>query len=703
MSAWSEARAGLHAGIIAASQTLMHGLIAFASLGAAGVAFGMSAGLAASALAGLAMAMFGASRPLIGSTSVGPALLTAGLLAAVQPAGLGHAILLAMLLASSAGLLMLALAGTGWARLTALVPSPVTQGLGNAIALLVVVSQLPLLLGAGPGAAVPWQTPLPGALMVAALALLLMLRPLPGLPAPLLALGAATVLHLLLSQFGVATGPVVGAMPDLETLAAGLDEARAAAGTSLQLERLLLVALSLALLATIETMAVSAMLREASGLRCDQNRDLKGAAISMLGGAVSGGMPTSGASVPSLTCWRAGGRGPAAQIWRAAVAVAVLLAGGALIAILPFAALSGVFCGAVARLIQLPPSPFSGGPGRARRLGDGLIVLSVMAAALAFGLVAAVGVGVLFAVSIFTASMAVTPVRRASRNPVGRSRIRRASAQERALRHAGEQIALIELEGPIFFGSAERVLQRAEAEVADGATVLILDLARVTRIDLSGGRRLIEVWRLLPGRVLLTPLHPGSRAAAELAALGLAGQIPKGCAFADLPMAVEAAEALILAEIVAELPDPPHTPRSALEALGIPPSAIGPILALCTEQRFAAGSMILRQGDAADAAYVLLSGEVLISLSVCPARPATRLAVLAPGVVFGESALLGQTRRSADATARSDVHCLRLEVTAAERLRIEAPAVGWHLMTIVARQLSTHVSAANAVIDRLEA
>jgi MFS superfamily sulfate permease-like transporter len=151
-----------------------------------------------------------------------PALLTAGMLAAAQPIGLGHAILLAMLLASTAGLLMLALAATGWARLTALVPSPVTQGLGNAIALLVVVSQLPLLLGTGPGAAVPWQAPLPGALMVAALALLLMLRPLPGLPAPLLALGAATVLHLLLSQFGVATGPVVGAMPDLETLGACL-------------------------------------------------------------------------------------------------------------------------------------------------------------------------------------------------------------------------------------------------------------------------------------------------------------------------------------------------------------------------------------------------------------------------------------------------------------------------------------------------
>jgi CRP-like cAMP-binding protein len=299
--------------------------------------------------------------------------------------------------------------------------------------------------------------------------------------------------------------------------------------------------------------------------------------------------------------------------------------------------------------------------------------------------------------------MAVTPVRRVIRNPVGRSRIRRPAEQERALRRAGEAIALMELEGAFFFGSAERVLQQAEAECAAGATVLILDMARVTRIDLSAGKRLIEVCNVAPGRVLIAPLHEGARARTELEALGLFSRLPEGAVRADLPGAVEAAEALILADATVDQVPPTNTPRTALAALGLPPAVVAPLLALCTEQRFAAGSVILRQGEAADAAYVLLSGEVLISLPAGPTRPATRLAVLAPGIVFGESALLGQTRRSADATARSDVRCLRLDAAAAERLRIEAPGVAWHLMTMVARQLSTHVSAANAVIDRLEA
>ncbi len=702
MTAWTEARAGLHAGILAAAQTLTHGMIAFAALGAAGVAFGMAAGLAASVAAGLAIALLGASRPLIGTTTAATALLTAGLFAAMRPAGLGEAILLAMLLAGLAGLLMLVLSAIGLARLAGLVPTPVTQGLGNAIALLVVLGQVPLLLGAAPGAPAPWHAPLPGALAVGAVALALMLRPLPLVPAPLQALLVAGALHHLLARTGVATGPLVGVAPDAGALGTGLATALAAPAPALDLAWLLSAGLSLALLASIETLAAAAALREASGRRGDPGRDLRGAAFGMLGGASSGGMPTSGLTVPSMACWRAGGRGRAAQLWRLTVPLALLLAGGALVAALPFAALSGMLCGAVARLIQLPPSPMRRAPGRARRAGDGLVMLAVVAAALAFGLVAAVGTGVLLAVLIFTASMAGSPVRRVSRNPVGRSRIRRPAEQDQALRRAGEAIALIELEGAIFFGSAERALQRAEAEHAAGATILILDLARVARIDLSGGRRLLEICRIAPGRVLLAPLHPGGRAATELEELGLAARLPPGAAFPNLPAAVEAAEALLLDEVGAAPSDSPMAPAAAFGALGLPGSALGPLLAICAEQHFPAGSPIMRRGEPSDAAYLLLAGEVLISLPADHARPATRLAVLAPGVLFGESALLGQMRRSADATARGAVRCLRLDVAAAERLRDEAPGVAWHLMAMVARQLAVQVRAANATIDRLE-
>lgn len=697
-----ELGAGANTGILAAAQALTHGMIAFAPLGPEGAAFGMAAALAASAVAGVVVAWLGSSRPLVGTTTAATALVTATLLATMGPLPMGQGILLAMLLAVLGGATMVLLGLSGFARLAALAPTPVTMGIVNAIVLLVVVGQVPLLLGLAPGQG--WSLPAmqPGAALVAGVAVLLMLRPWPKLPAPLVALVAAGVLQHGLEAAGVPVGPLVGVAPGVEQLGQGMAEAWREGLPPTPWAVLLPAAVSLALLGALEVLVAGNALREASGRRARSGRDVTASGLGMMAGGALGGAPAAALVSNTMACWRWGGRGRAALLMRAAIAGAVLLLAGQAAAQLPFAALSGVLVGAVMRLIQWPDAPWRAGNGRARRAGDLLVILSVMAAALVFGLVAAVGVGVLLSILIFTASMATSPIRRVTRNPVGRSRIRRPAGQERALRQAGEAIALLELEGAIFFGSAERVLLRAEAECAAGASVLILDLSRVTRIDLSGGRRLIEVCRVAPGRVLLAPLHEHSRAMSELQALSLFARLPEAAVQHDLPAAVEVAEGLILGDTLTDRPQAPGSPRAALLALGLPPSAVGPLLALCTERYFTAGSDILRQGEPADAAYLLLSGEVLIRLPPGPARPATRLAVLAPGVIFGEAALLGQARRSADAIARGAVHCLRMDAAAAERLRNEAPGLAWHLMATVARQLALHVSAANAVIDRLE-
>lgn len=701
MSAWSEARAGIHSGALAAIQSLTHGIIAFGALGAAGVAFGLAAALAVSAVAGVCVAWLGRSRPLVGTTTAATALVIGTTLTAAAPASLGQAVAIALPLVLLGGALMLLFAMTGVARLAALIPTPVSQGLANATAVLVIWSQAPLLLGGAPGAG--WHAPSWPAIAVAALAFLLVLRPWRGLPAPLLALLAATLLHHALAAAGVAVGPVVGTAPSPALLAEGLRAGAEALLTPPPLLLLLPAALTLALLATVETLAAAAALREASGHRADFSADLRGAGTGMMLGAACGGMAASGLTLPSMACWRAGGRGRAAQLWRAATALALLLLGGALLAVLPLAALAGVLSAAVLRLVQLPASPFAATTGRARRTGDALIVLAVVVAAAGWGLVAAVGAGVLLAVLVFTASMAQSPVRRIVHNPVGRSRIRRPPEQERRLRAAGEAVVLIELEGAIFFGSAEHVLQRVEAECATGARVIILDLSRVTRIDLSGGRRLLALGRGGPARVLLAPLHATSAAHAELHAIGLADDLPRDAACPDVASAVELAEALLLRALRPGATQGGFTARAALEALGLPPLAVGPLLALGIEEGFEGGATILRAGDPADAAFLLLEGEVLISLPAGTGRPATRLAVLVPGVVFGESALLGQMRRSADVTARGAVRCLRLDSARIGQLREQSPITAWHLMAVIARQLSAHVTAANATIDRLEA
>ncbi len=405
-----------------------------------------------------------------------------------------------------------------------------------------------------------------------------------------------------------------------------------------------------------------------------------------------------------MTAWLAGGRTRATQFFGATVPFALLLLGSPLLSELPLAGLAAVLAGAVLRLIELPLVTVVGGAPRSRRWSDAAISCAVVIAAVVFGLLAAVGIVALGFVSVVSSRMSRSTIRRAYRNPTGRSQMRRPIELELRLRKEGEAISLLELEGPIFFGSADHVLKRVEAEFAAGAAVVVLDMSRISHVDMSGGRRLPEACAIAPGRVLIAPRHPGSRAAHEFGELGLAAGLPPRAVCFDVASAVEFAETLVLGKAS----DPgragrPITATEALIGIGLPADCVPPIVALSAEIHFHDGESILKMGEASEAAHLLLSGEVLISLATDDSRPAARLAVLAPGVLFGETALFSQSRRTADATARGDVVCLRIHVADVARLRDTSPEIAWRFLATAARQLAIHLRTANVTIAKFEA
>jgi CRP-like cAMP-binding protein len=81
---------------------------------------------------------------------------------------------------------------------------------------------------------------------------------------------------------------------------------------------------------------------------------------------------------------------------------------------------------------------------------------------------------------------------------------------------------------------------------------------------------------------------------------------------------------------------------------GLKPEAIAFISKVATEETHALGTKIFQHGDAGDKLYLILEGRVRISREV-PGMGEEALAVLGPGQVFGEMALLDESPRSADA------------------------------------------------------
>ncbi len=76
--------------------------------------------------------------------------------------------------------------------------------------------------------------------------------------------------------------------------------------------------------------------------------------------------------------------------------------------------------------------------------------------------------------------------------------------------------------------------------------------------------------------------------------------------------------------------------------------------------KYRAGDVVIRQGDEPDRFYIVVDGEVSVVRHTVDGED-VQLATLGPGEVFGEMAILEETRRTADVRANRDVELLALD------------------------------------------
>ena len=92
---------------------------------------------------------------------------------------------------------------------------------------------------------------------------------------------------------------------------------------------------------------------------------------------------------------------------------------------------------------------------------------------------------------------------------------------------------------------------------------------------------------------------------------------------------------------------------------GLKPQALELIAQVATEETHSSGTKIFQHGQAGDKLYLILEGKIRISREV-PGMGEEALAVLGPGKVFGEMALLDDSPRSADARVHEKCRVLSI-------------------------------------------
>jgi CRP/FNR family cyclic AMP-dependent transcriptional regulator len=105
-----------------------------------------------------------------------------------------------------------------------------------------------------------------------------------------------------------------------------------------------------------------------------------------------------------------------------------------------------------------------------------------------------------------------------------------------------------------------------------------------------------------------------------------------------------------------------------------------------TSKELPKGAVLFHQGDDGDSLYVIESGAVKVSNLSGDGREVV-VALLGPGEVFGELAMLEAGVRTADATAIEDTTVLSLSSAGFRPFLEDHPQVAWGLLEVLAGRL----------------
>jgi MFS superfamily sulfate permease-like transporter len=350
-----ELLAGLSAACVMLPLGLSAGVLVYAPMGAEYIARGAVAGLTTAIVAGAVAAALSSSSFIVtgalASTSIIPATLTAYLMHeagfASDPSLIIVAVGLCVLLGS---LLQIACGALGLGRIVKYAPHSVIAGFINSIGLLIMLSQLQSYLRFDLHAFgfLQIERPVMFAFVVAlALAIIAFANWTKKLPAPLFGLLAGTAAFYCLRHLfpalplGQTIGKLPLALPSLQPSISFLD----APARNLLLaaaDHLLLVSLTIAAVATLQSLLAFRVAQNLADLPPRPSRDLVAQGVANCASALCGGIVAVGATAGLKASFSAGGRTRLAGITCAIVMFLIAAVFSMVLAAIPVAVLSAI-------------------------------------------------------------------------------------------------------------------------------------------------------------------------------------------------------------------------------------------------------------------------------------------------------------------------------------------------------------------------
>jgi SulP family sulfate permease len=385
-----------------------------------------------------------------------------------------------------AGVLLLVFGLCRLGSLIKYIPHPVTTGFTTGIAVLIFSSQMKDFFGLEMDAVPPeffdkWEAyahhaaslhPTTLAIGIGALASILVVRRfVPRVPGPVIGVVLASVTVWLfgldVETIGSRFGGIPSELPSLTFPTVTLEQVRV----------LLPDAMTIALLAGIESLLSCVVADGMTGDKHNSNVELSAQGVANIASVLFGGIPATGAIARTVTNIRSGGQTPVAGIVHAIVLVAFVLYLAPLASFIPLASLAAVLLvvswdmSELQKFLRVFKAPKS----------DSSVMVLTFVLTVVVDLTVAVYVGVLLAAILFMRRMSeVTAITSCELSEM-------AGATGAGFRDLAipDGVRVYEIDGPFFFGVADR-FQNVLSFLEEQPRVFILRMRKVPAVDSSG-------------------------------------------------------------------------------------------------------------------------------------------------------------------------------------------------------------------------
>jgi SulP family sulfate permease len=424
----------------------------------------------------------------------------------------------------------------------------------------------------------------------------------------------------------------------------------------------------------------------------ETNRELRDAGLLNVVSGALGGIPGYHALSLTALAERMSANARVAGLIAAAVPFAGVIFGASVIELIPRMIVGGVlvFLG-LAFMVEwvwdkrrvLPPVEYG-------------VVLVILAVIVARGYLPGVEVGLVLAVVLFAVNYGrIELVREVAFGEIYHSNVDRPPSERARLRSMGGDVQILRVNGFLFFGSANGLLERIRKRVEAGPLrFLVIDLQRVTGVDSSAVVAFVKVIGLAQTHGFELVLTGVSEPVRKQLARGGVDEGELVRFEPDLDRGLQRCEEVLLREEGAA--EPADLDGDVLA--GMPPG----LRTYLERVELEDGAVLIRQDESPTDVFVLESGRLRVE-TVTAEGTRMRLRTMNPGVVVGEVAMYSGVPRTADVVAEGPTVVLRLSGTEIARLETEDPelAAALHrwLATTIAGRLGESLHAFDALFD----